>query len=201
MLANPRAVTQNVRFTESDLNRSFGDGFLGTYETERARELRRQAEAYDIVLDFHNTQTPNNNCGFVGLGCNPKLYEVAKSIGFSVCVEATYDCVNKYCPNTISIEISVDDVRDDPAFWYQKIVNLLRADLSPSDRTLQLYRFSRRVSWEEKEVYKLGDWKPFQCISEREAQDFGVAKNAVPIFIGSRFTSEFATLLTEELCV
>jgi hypothetical protein len=201
VIANPRAVQAVTRFTESDLNRSFGEGYVGTYETKRAVGLKKLAAGYDAVLDFHNTQTPNNNCGFVGMGCDPRLYDVAKAVGFSMCVEATYDCVNKYCLNTISIEISVDDALDDPEIWYEKIAALSAERLPVPQRPLQLYRFSRRVSWEEKEALSLGNWQPFQRINADEARRLGVKKETVPIFIGSRFTSEYATLLSIERSV
>ena len=201
IIANPRAVKAATRFTESDLNRSFGETYVGTYETKRAAKLKKLAAGYDVVLDFHNTQTPNNNCGFVGVGCDPRLYGVAKAVGFSMCVEATYDCVNKYCLNTISIEISVGDALDDPEIWYEKIAALSSEKLPVPKRPLRLYRFSRRVSWEEKTALGLEGWQPFQRISASEARNLGVKRQTVPIFIGSRFTSEYATLLSIERSV
>lgn len=201
IIANPRAVKAVSRFTESDLNRSFGNRFKDTYETRRAARLKKLAAGYDVVLDFHNTQTPNNNCGFVGVGCDSRLYDVAKAVGFSMCVEATYDCVNKYCLNTISIEISVGDALDDPQAWYQKIAALSTGQLPVPKHSLQLYRFSRRVSWEEKAILGLEGWRPFQSISAGEARSLGVKKQTVPIFIGSRFTNEYATLLSVERSV
>jgi len=201
IIANPRAVKAGVRFTESDLNRSFGEAFADTYETKRAARLKKLAADYDVVLDFHNTQTPNNNCGFVGVGCESGLYDVAKMVGFSMCVEATYDCVNKYCLNTISIEISMDDSLDDPEIWHQKLAAMAEDTLLVPSLTLQLYRFSRRVSWEEKSTFDLENWQPFKRISRSEAVQLGVAEETVPIFVGSHLTGEYATLLSIERSV
>jgi hypothetical protein len=201
IIANPNAVVAGTRFTESDLNRSFGGSFPGTYETKRAAELNKLAAGYDVVLDFHNTQTPNNNCGFVGVGCDPRLYDVAKAVGFSMCVEATYDCINKYCLNAISIEISIDDLLDDPRAWRKKIASLAAGTLPVSNDPLQLYRFSRRVSWEEKAALGLKNWKPFKRISAKEVSQLDVKKDTVPIFIGSHLTGEYATLLSIERSV
>jgi hypothetical protein len=197
-IANPRAVDEGARFTESDLNRSFGDLYLGMYETTRAAELKKQAARYDIVLDFHNTQTANNNCGFVGVGCVPRLYGIAKAVGLSMCVEATYDCMNKYCLNAISIEISMNDPLDSAEVWYEKIAGLAAETLPVPSSSLQLYKFSRRVSWEEKATFGLGDWQPFVQISKKEAHSLGVKEATVPIFVGSHLTGEYATLLTIE---
>ena len=56
IIANPRAYAKNVRYTESDLNRSYGLG-LDTYEGRRAKviEERIQLLRPELVLDFHTT--------------------------------------------------------------------------------------------------------------------------------------------------
>src|SRR5258706_11826431 len=91
LLANPKAVSRNTRYTQSDLNRSFGNDYPDTYETARARELKRMCQDYELVLDFHDTQAPNNNCAFVGIYCQSELFAAAKRLGLIQCVEATYD--------------------------------------------------------------------------------------------------------------
>lgn len=200
IIANPRAVKVGTRFTESDLNRSFGPQKNRAYEVKRAREIQTIAKNYDVVLDFHNTQTPGNNCSFVGDECAPLLYDVAKTLGFSTCIEATYDCINKYCLNTISMEISIGDALDDIAVWREKIAKLATANLQKAVTPLALYRFSRRVTWEEKEKYDFSGWRPFQEISRRDVEVLCLKKecNYAPIFVGSRLTEFYATLLTKE---
>ena len=56
IIANPRAYAKNVRYIESDLNRSYGLG-LDTYESQRAKviEERIQLLRPELVLDFHTT--------------------------------------------------------------------------------------------------------------------------------------------------
>lgn len=41
IIANPRAYAKNVRYTESDLNRSYGLG-LDTYEGQRAKTIEER---------------------------------------------------------------------------------------------------------------------------------------------------------------
>lgn len=55
---NPRAFRRNVRFTESDLNRSYGQKQPKTYEERRAREILSmiQKEQYDYILDIHTSR-------------------------------------------------------------------------------------------------------------------------------------------------
>ena len=67
ILANQQAIAGECRFVLQDLNRSFpGDIKSKVYEQKRAAELLKATIQYDIVLDFHNTYCPANDCGFVG---------------------------------------------------------------------------------------------------------------------------------------
>jgi len=55
---NPRAYRRNVRFTESDLNRSYDALSPQTYEQKRAQKILRHIDAgkYDYVLDVHTSR-------------------------------------------------------------------------------------------------------------------------------------------------
>lgn len=56
---NPRAYRKNVRFTESDLNRSYNTLPPITYEQKRAQKILQQihAKQYDFVLDVHTSRS------------------------------------------------------------------------------------------------------------------------------------------------
>ena len=56
IIANPRAYAKNVRYIESDLNRSYGLG-LDTYESQRAKVIEERIRLLKpgLVLDFHTT--------------------------------------------------------------------------------------------------------------------------------------------------
>ncbi|MFZ1547890.1 MAG: succinylglutamate desuccinylase/aspartoacylase family protein [Candidatus Nitrotoga sp.] len=56
IVANPRALAKRIRYTESDLNRSYGLG-TDTYEQRRANDIEAHIKATqpDIVLDMHTT--------------------------------------------------------------------------------------------------------------------------------------------------
>lgn len=196
LIANPRAVKNGARYVETDLNRSFGTQPSDTYERRRAKALLGKLKRYDAVLDFHNTETPQNNCCFVGVESEQLLYETAKRLGFSNCVQATYDCINKYAPNVLSIEISVGDARDDVEYWRTVIGDIARLNsVESTGLTLSVYRYARRVTWEDQTQHRICDWEPFKQISQDESRAFGVATGSVPIFIGSRLTEYYATLL------
>jgi hypothetical protein len=196
VIANPRAVKTKTRFTESDMNRSFGTEFMGSYETKRASWLKRKANKYELVLDFHNTQTPKNNSCFVGENCQSTLYDVAKNLGLSDCIIASYDCINKVCPNTLSIEISSGDQLDQAVMWYEllKKPSLVKKSVV----RLNTYAYLKRVTWQEKEKFCFSDWQPFVPLNTRDKKQLGVSGIIVPIFIGSRLTQYWATLLKKK---
>lgn len=200
LIANPRAADKNVRFTETDLNRSFAPSSSETYEQQRAAELRKIVSSYDIVLDFHNTQTPENNCTFVGPGCNPLLYQAAKALELRRCIEATYDCINKFCPNVISIEISKGDEKDSADYWYEKLEHLCFSDLrlNPGGMPLEVYRYRKRVTWQQKKYLNTKTWRPFKPLGKNVTRTLGLNGIIVPIFIGSKLTEYYATLLSKE---
>lgn len=52
IVANPRASARGVRFTEKDMNASFGTGG-SSYEEKRARELMSKLDKKKLVIDFH----------------------------------------------------------------------------------------------------------------------------------------------------
>lgn len=194
LMANPPAVLQGVRFVESDLNRSFGNQPNDTWERRRAKQLAEVFTKYDIVLDFHNTQTPENNCCFTGVDSQPGLYFVAKRLGFERVIQATYECMNKYASNVLSIEVSVGDSRDSVEYWRREISRMVSVPLE-SVQLPDIYRYSRRVTWQERDEIGIEKWQPFLSIRTTTAQKLHVSKQAVPIFIGSRFTEFYATLL------
>ena len=58
LCGNPRALRRNVRFTETDLNRSYDVVSPETYEQQRAQKILRHIAAgkYDYVLDVHTSR-------------------------------------------------------------------------------------------------------------------------------------------------
>lgn len=194
MIANPRAVDVSRRFVETDLNRSFGVDQPVSLEELRAVELAAIVRDYDIVLDFHNTQTPRNNCCFVGIDCDPILYEQVKRLGFETVIEATYDCINKYHSNALSIEISINDTWDSVGYWRERLEKLTDGDVS-TRKKVQLYRFDSRVTWQQFEQNKYKEWLPFKALSTKDKMTLGKHGVVAPIFIGSMLTPYYATLV------
>lgn len=189
--ANELAIAADCRFIGQDLNRSFpGDSESDVYELSRAAQLLSLAKQYDVVLDFHNTYCPENDCGFVGDTASPRLYGVAGELGLHKIIVADYDCVNKYASNCLSVEISIDSPLNRSDVWYERIRRLSEAGGVDTFPAIERYRFVYRMTLEDKQRLKLDDQSlgAFQPISNELARAMGVAAPAYPIFIGDKFT-------------
>jgi hypothetical protein len=192
MLANEQAVAAKSRYIAQDLNRTFpGDDSSENYESRRAAQLLNTAKRYDLVLDFHNTYCPNNDCGFLGQSATELLYRAAVSLDLKRIIVADYDCINKHAPNCLSVEISLDSPQNKPGDWYERITQLSGLDSLDNDTSnLEKYRFVYRMTLEDKEKLDLvsKDLKAFQAMDTKLANRMGLKSPAFPIFIGDRFT-------------
>lgn len=191
VLANKEAIAKNYRFIKQDLNRSFpGDIQSVDYEQRRAAQLIKLASKYDIVLDFHSTYCPDNNCCFVGENANNNLYDIAGLLGLNRVVIADYDCINKYAVNCLSAEISINDKLDDLEFWYNQILKLNKLTNIETKINIQKYKFVYRITNEDRDKYNLDDKKltTFKKLDIQLAKKLGVTSPAYPIFINDKFT-------------
>lgn len=75
IFANLKALQQNVRQTEKNMNRSFVQSNTGTtYEDKRAREIMKILEKSDYLLDIHNTLNIENSIPFL-ISEHPELWK------------------------------------------------------------------------------------------------------------------------------
>jgi len=191
LLANEQAIGGNCRFVGQDLNRSFpGDSKSDKYELKRASEILKIARKYDVVLDFHNTYCPENDCGFVGETASDKLTDVAWVLGLDKVIVADYDCINKASNNCLSVEVSLDSKLNDAKLWYERIVMLSKLDSITTKSKVQKFRFVYRMSIEDKERLGLDkqNLRAFKPLSKKLSDAMGVNVPAYPIFIGDSFT-------------
>jgi hypothetical protein len=71
LIANPGAVAKNIRFIETDLNRSFGVVNPLTLEEQRAEQIKPYLKQADLIIEFHDTYAENNTCAIVTGSLNP----------------------------------------------------------------------------------------------------------------------------------
>jgi len=191
VFANEPAIEAGCRFVSRDLNRMFpGDAKSSNYEARQAAELLRQTKEYDVVLDFHNTYCPDNDCGFVGSNSDKTLLDVAWFLGLGRIIFADYDCINKFAPNCLSIEVSIGSQQNSASLWYEKIKILGRQNIIDTTIDIEKYRFVHRITLDEKKNLNLQsmDLKAFQPIASGIAKQLGVENPAYPIFVADKFT-------------
>jgi hypothetical protein len=148
------------------------------------------AQGYDVVLDFHNTYCPDNDCTFVGEGGGQLLDRVAGLVGLTKMIVADYDCINKYLPNCISIEVSMSSELNDANYWYEKIRQLSEVASLPATADLEKYRFVYRMTLEDRDNLGLEarDLRAFRRLPIEVEQKLGLTQDAYPIFIADKFT-------------
>ncbi|HEU5187108.1 MAG TPA: succinylglutamate desuccinylase/aspartoacylase family protein [Candidatus Saccharimonadales bacterium] len=201
IVANPRAAARNTRGTQADLNRSFpGNSKSDVYEQRRAARLLQRCGRYDLVLDFHNTLCDNNDCVFIGQGANEQLLKVAGLLDLTRVIVADYDCINKYAPNCISLEISVSSHLMSLAFWRQALLRLAKTDELLPAQKLNFYRYALTLTNQQRDEFGLTAEAllPFRPFTQTLAAKLGVPTPAYPIFIGKNYTEGvFAGVLTK----
>lgn len=191
IIANPVAVEQNVRFVNQDLNRCFpGSKSEKSYEQSRAAELVALCKKYDLVLDFHNTHCPQNDCAFVGNNARNNLYDISSSLGLNKVIVANYDCLNKAASNCLSVEVSLSSSLNKTQLWYDKIVQLSKAENILANKPVERYTFVYRMSLSDKQVLRLDkeNLQAFVPLRPYLAQKLGVDSPAYPIFINDAYT-------------
>ncbi len=189
--ANEEAIRNNSRFIKTDLNRSFPGNLKGKdYETKRAASLLKLCKRYDIVLDFHNTYCPNNDCAFVGNTAKNIAYQTAAFLKLKKVIVADYDCINKFAQNCISVEISLNSKRRNPKIWYKQIINLSQRKSLKAAVKLQTYKFVYRITLEDRDRFNLKseNLRAFKPITKKLARSFKIKNPAYPIFIGDGYT-------------
>jgi hypothetical protein len=191
VFANEKAIQSNCRFLEQDLNRSFPGNIRSKfYEEKRAAYLLSLCNKYKFVLDFHNTSCPNNDCSFIGKSANKNLFNLSAYLSLKKVIVADYDCINKYIPNCISVEISLDSKVMDVKNWYERISKLSKMNSVPFSGRVEKYRFVNRITLEDRDRLDLTKrkLKAFTPITKSLASSMGVNSPAFPVFINDSFT-------------
>jgi hypothetical protein len=191
LCANIRAIEAQKRFVKADLNRSFpGDANSKDYETQRSDELLKFCKKYDLVLDFHNTYCPNNDCSFLGENANELLYDLSSWLGLRRIIVADYECINKYALNCLSVEISLSSSKMGVEYWYERINKLSKLSFLPKADKIERYEFVYRITLEDKKRLQLQkyDLEAFKPIDSTLAKAMRVKPPVYPIFVNDKYT-------------
>jgi hypothetical protein len=198
LYANEQAIKQNKRFINQDLNRVFPGSPKGSYEVKRAQEIINISKSFDYVIDFHNTNCPNNNCGFVGGNKWQKAVNLSLFLGLKRVIVADYDCINKYVKNCLSVEISLQSKKSNVDYWIRKILNLKNFDPDKTYGRPDLYKFSYRVTRNQQNQYNFKKWLAFKPVPTKDLRKLDLSGKYYPIFIDDQYTPyNYAGLISE----
>lgn len=197
LLGNPVACAVEARYVEADLNRVFpGDLLDDRYEVKRAYELRKwlDDDRFDLILDFHNTATPDNDCGFVGDQGDRTLVAAATAfLGLPRIVIANYDCINRYASNCLSVEISLGSPSCRADLWVARIRRLAAMDATDLNSLVlpPVFQFVERITPEQITNTPIERWQAFAPIPEVDIRSFGLPVGSQAIFIDDQFTNGY----------
>lgn len=174
IFGNPMATSVQARYIDRDLNRVFPGKLDGCLEEIRANQIVQMVEGYDLIIDFHNTTSDDNNCSFVGEASIEANFQLSLFMGLDRIVIANYNCINKYLPNCLSIEISFSsNALNNTDYWYEKLVALSTADIQTQNLAdLQLFKFIERVNGDLYDRFNF-NFQNFASISKQDKLNLG----------------------------
>jgi Succinylglutamate desuccinylase / Aspartoacylase family len=176
IFGNPMATSVKARYIDRDLNRVFPGRLDGCLEEVRANQIMQMVAGYDLIIDFHNTRSDDNNCSFVGETFIEETLQLSLFMGLNRIVIADYNCINKYLPNCLSIEISFSSSDlNNTDYWYEKLVALSTSDIkNQSLADLQLFKFIDRVHGDTYRQFNF-NFQNFESISRQDKLNLGIS--------------------------
>lgn len=185
---NPKAFEKNVRFIESDLNRSFCEG--ESYECQRAKELLKRLENFDYVLDLHSS---SEKCPLFGIITKPnkEKIEFAKKLGLKKLVIMSPDFAKEnslidFLKCGLSLEIGPHEGKENVSEVETKIKNFLKE--KNYSENLEIYEVFRIIKKERKNI-KIKNFesvKRRQILTEDESGIQKASQNFTAILVGEK---------------
>ena len=174
IIANPRAYVKNVRYTESDLNRSYGLG-LDTYEGRRAKVIEERIRLLrpELVLDFHTTTAEQLDLLITADKNNEVVQRFinASAIKDNLMVSPLND-ITTVAQNFVAYEVSNSRLNDD---LYEQICTDIERYLDGKmiDQERTFYKMTGKILPEEE-----------RNIADLENFVYNDTLQAIPAFLG-----------------
>ncbi|MDO8516587.1 MAG: succinylglutamate desuccinylase/aspartoacylase family protein [Nanoarchaeota archaeon] len=153
-IANKKALKENKRFIEADLNRCFPGSKFGNYEEKLANGLKNKLSKFNYILDLHSS---SNNCPLFGIITNPnkEKIEFAQRLGLKRLVimnesVASGKSLIDYVKLGISLEIGPHQKVENEKEVLDLIYNLI--ENKNYSRDLEIYEVFKIVKKEKNEV-------------------------------------------------
>jgi len=146
VVGNPGAIEKNVRFLETDMNRSFLTEIPVSIEEKTAADLKEIILDHDVVIDVHNTKAEGTTCAITV--CNPKEFHlgIASHFGFTkLVIMPPSGSMISVCPDrAISLEIETGRRREFSTAYLMEKIKTLGSKVDEK-KQLEIYRFINRV--------------------------------------------------------
>jgi hypothetical protein len=178
LCGNPRALRRNIRFTETDLNRSYGFKRPKTYEQKRAQKILRLIKAgnYDYVLDIHTSRADVGRF-FLATHLDGAVKKIIAASSFEKIVlmpQKIAECsLIGQVPQAISIE-------------YERRLSRSQRTLSEIKVLLGNLLSGNSVAKQQREVYFVDRTIPLRSAIDDRAENFRVTQQGFYPVIFSR---------------
>ncbi len=180
IVANPRAYYQDIRYAESDLNRSYGLD-LDTYEARRAKIIEERIRLLDpeLVLDFHTTTAEQPDLLITANRKDKATRDFinASTIENVLTVEPLSD-ITTVAPHFVAYEVSNSHLNDG---LYEQICTDIERYLNGGAVSLErnFYKMTGKILPKEA-----------QSIANLENFVYNNSLRAIPAFLGERAYEE-----------
>lgn len=189
LIANPRAVSNNCRFMETDLNRSFNLQKKQSYEEKRTVFISKKMKKYDFIIEFHNTNSMTN-CVII-TNKRPTILQskIIKYFGFKhVIVMPPKNSLSSQNPSkTVSFEISTKNGVSS-VLLLKKILSIKNEINNYDFRNFTIYKYSGTKIYKnilQKVSLKIEDFTDFYPIKKKNSKILGLKPDMnIPFLIG-----------------
>lgn len=144
LIANINAVKQNIRFVETDMNRSVGKQTPISYEEILVKELELVIKKSKLIIEFHNTTASSNTCAIVTTEPNQLHYFLAHHFGLNkiLIMPAQGSLSSLNSKKFFSLEISNDDIKfSNTQNLITKLKSLIKST-TLSNKKINIYKFT-----------------------------------------------------------
>jgi len=191
-IGNPKAIENNVRFTESDLNRSFPGKEDGTYEERLAVDLLKELKKFDYVIDLHSSTSRMELFGIITKLTKEKI-ELARKLGLKRVAIMTDKLANgcsliDHLKCAISLEVGPHERKENAQEVVDVINNLISKNITGQD--LEVLEIFDIIKGDKNVKYYINNFEEVKkgvLIAEGSRNKYFAPFDFIPLFVGSDY--------------
>jgi len=142
ILGSPKAQEKGVRFTDQDLNASFGIE-NNSYESKRAAEILEEIDSGKLVVDFHTTSAETPPFAIV---VNEKMIPLAAKTGLEYVVIMKHNIKNGHALINYRDGISIESGKHDAKESYDLTLRIVENIRSAKERPIKIYEVYDKIT-------------------------------------------------------